>query len=123
MIGSLFRFKDLIPVALRSSLIYQYCCPRCGSAYVGMTTRYFYMRVAEHRGVSFRTGKLLTTPLHSNIRYHVENTCPGSLSIDHFSIKSSSSNPINLRILESLFIKQLNPKLNLTNSSYPLEIV
>lgn len=122
-IGSFFHFKDSIPKALRSSLIYEYSCPLCGSAYVGMTTRNLYMRVAEHRGRSYRTGVPLATPPHSSIRHHADTMCPGPVSIDNFSIRNSANNFNSLRILESLVINQRRPDLNLTASSYPLEIV
>ena len=122
-ISSLFRFKDSLPIALRSSLVYKYCCPRCGSAYIGLTSRNFYMRTAEHRGVSHRTGRHLATPPHSSIRLHSETTCPGPVDLSDFTIVSSASNVHDLRILESLYIHKHKPSLNIATSSYPLEIV
>ena len=44
-IGSFFRFKDVIPSSLKSSVVYEYCCPRCGSGrYIGSTIRPLYFR-------------------------------------------------------------------------------
>ena len=122
-ISSLFRFKDSVPTALRSSIVYEYCCPRCGSAYVGLTSRNFYIRIAEHRGVSHRTGRHLASPPHSSIRHHIETSCPGSVDLSDFKIRTSASNVYDLRILESLYIHDTKPKLNIATSSYPLEIV
>jgi hypothetical protein len=60
IIGSFFRCKDMLPVHMPSSLVYQYCCARCACAYVGMTSRNLYSRVSEHKGRSCRTGQLHT---------------------------------------------------------------
>ena len=38
-IGSFFRYKDSLPVASRSSVIYQFMCPRFGDQYVVFTSR------------------------------------------------------------------------------------
>ena len=80
-----------------------------------------YMRISEHRGRSYRTEKLLTSPQHSAIRDH-------ALGLSHF-IKDSSfkilgqtPNESHLRILESLYIGRHKPKLNNTISCFPLEI-
>ena len=121
-IGSFFRFKDSLPLQLRASLVYQFSCARCASAYVGMTTRNLYTRVAEHRGRSFRTGKVLATPLHSAIREHTEGTCDVRISDADFRILTSAKSDFELKILESLYIFKLRPSLNNSNSSYPLQL-
>ena len=46
-IGSFFNFKDNLPLAKRSSLVYKFSCARCASEYVGSTTRTLHTRVAE----------------------------------------------------------------------------
>ena len=66
-IGSLFSYKDKLPISLQSSLVYKFSCTQCVSEYVGSTMRMLHTRVAEHAGKSFRTGALLTSPPHSNI--------------------------------------------------------
>ena len=121
-VGSFFRFKDTLPFQMRASLVYQFSCARCASAYVGMTTRNLYARIAEHRGRSFRTGNVLATPLHSAIRDHTEGTCDVRISDEDFRILSSSKSDFELRILESLYIFKLSPPLNNSNSSYPLQL-
>ena len=69
-IGSLFRFKDHLHLNMLSSVVYKYSCAQCASGtYVGSTTRALHMRIAEHRGRSFRTGKLVQSP-KSSIREH-----------------------------------------------------
>ena len=123
-IGSLFPFKDSLPMLLRSRVVYKYSCerPSCSSVYYGSTIRALSARIAEHRGVSPRTGHPLTTPLHSAIRDH-SLTCNSNLSTESFKIVSSNNSVISLRILESLFIVNNKPDLNDTKSAFPLKIV
>ena len=58
-IGSLFKFKDSVPLVSRSSVVYQYECSACQSKYVGSTHRTLGSRMSEHRGRSLRTDALL----------------------------------------------------------------
>ena len=63
-----FRFKDFVPVALRSSLIYKLSCGSCTVSYIVKTYRYFKVRVSQHRGVSPRTGKPVKGTLSTCVR-------------------------------------------------------
>ena len=119
-INSFFRFKDVLPTALRSSTVYQFTCSSCQAGYVGSTTRLFKTRVSEHFGQSARTGRPLQSAPFSAIGEH-SKTCKGKLSFDDFNILASN-NSDNLRILESLYIYKLKPTLNNTVSSYPLYV-
>ena len=122
-LASLFRYKDVLPSSMRSSVIYKYCCPQCGSGcYIGSTIRPLYMRISDHAGKSFRTGNLLKVPGHSAIRDHAIN-CSKSVKPEDFQIIGSEKNSTHLRMLESLFIKDFKPNLNDMNSSFPLMIV
>ena len=122
-IGSFFRYKDLLPRCLCSSIVYEFSCLQCRSVYVGMTARNLYIRVAEHLGKSFRTGNRIASPSHSKVREHIVNSCPQSVSLDNFKILTSSSNFSDLKILESLYIHYLRPDLNSNDSSCPLNVV
>ena len=126
-IGNFFNFKDKLPLSMLSSVVYHFSCANnnCASgAYVGMTSRNLYKRVAEHAGRSFRTGVPLTQPPHSSIREHTSsNLCNSPININNFKIINSSSNPTDLRILESLHIFKLKPPLNNSNSSFPLQFL
>ena len=121
-VGSLFTFKDILPKCIRSSVVYKFSCAQCASEYVGSTARTLRTRVAEHAGRSFRTGNRLAKPPHSSIRSHAES-CDVPVTLDNFKILSSTSDQIDLRIMESLFIHQYRPVLNDTQSSFPLKIV
>ena len=59
-IGSFLNYKDVLPLPLRSSLVYKFSCARCAFEYVGMTSRTLGSRVDELIGVSSRTGARLT---------------------------------------------------------------
>jgi len=121
-IGSLFNYKDRLPTPLRSSVVYEFCCARCASTYVGSTSRTLGTRIAEHAGRSYRTGSLLGSPPHSNVRLHAES-CDVNISDTCFKILGSASDVISLRILESLYIFKHKPPLNDTSSAFPLSIV
>ena len=115
--------KDRLPLRMRSSIVYEWCCPRdCGSGYVGSTSRNLLSRAIEHAGVSCRTRRPLASPPFSNIREHAE-VCGAPVNISDFSIIGSCQNVINLRILESLHIHKSKPSLNSSSSSYPLLIL
>ena len=81
-----------------------------------------HTRVAEHAGKSFRTGALLNSASHSNIRAHALS-CSIPVAIDNFNILARGNNNIDVRILESLFIYKTRPNLNDSQSASPLNIV
>ena len=114
---SFFNYKDKLPLHLRYSLVYKYSCVHCTSEYVGMTTRTLGTRVAQHAGISFRTGVPLTSPPHSAVRDHSE-LCSTNVDINNFKVLANSSSEINLKILESLHIFKSRPGLNRQLSSY-----
>ena len=122
-IGNFFRYKETLPSSLRSCVIYNYCCPQCGSEYVGSTARTLGCRISEHKGVSYRTGARLSQPSHSAVRAHSEQ-CDVRIRDEHFKILDTfpSSNMV-LRILESLHIFHKQPKLNDMSSAFPLYII
>ena len=121
-IQSLFKFKDKLPEFMRSGVVYEYSCPKCNlGTYIGSTERLLHVRYSSHKGVSHRTGCGLNVKEASAIRDH-SNICNKSLNIKDFTILASTGNSTDLRILESLFIKSHNPKLNSDSSSIPLSI-
>ena len=121
-LGAMFPYKEKLPMMLQSSIIYKYSCAHCASGtYVGSTTRAAYVRISEHRGRSFRTKKLLTVPGKSAIREHALKCDP--IHDNNFSIIAHEKSDIHLRMLESLYIHSLHPKLNDMNSAFPLNIV
>jgi hypothetical protein len=121
-IGSFFRYKVVIPARMRSNLDYEFSCARCASAYAGMTSGYFYIRVSEHRGMSYRSNLPLSKLPHSSVRLHAEQW-DVAVSESDFRILGSTSECSDSRILEPLHIFKRKPCLNNAFSSYNLEIV
>ena len=114
IIGKMFRFKDRLPSALCSGVVYRYSCGSCSATYVGKTQRHFKTRISEHKGISVRTGQPLSTPLFSNIRDHAWEA-DHRINDGNFEIITRSNNNIDLHILESLAILHYQPTLNECN--------
>ena len=123
-ISSLFKFKDTMPIELRSGVVYSYICPRCnlGSSYIGCTERLLRVRVDGHKGVSSRTGVPLKTKEHSSIRHH-SLVCKTPIEISDFTILAACRDRQSLTITESIFIKLKSPSLNSDSSSVPLHLI
>ena len=109
--------------ASRSCVIYKYVCSQCEALYVGSTIRTLHTGMSEHLGMSPRTGQPLSQPSQSSIRNHCYQSCQCAPSFSNFSVIDSDSNPLSLRIKESIHIHSSKPSLNETNSAYPLNIL
>ena len=119
-IGSFFKYKDPLPRLLRSNVVYLFTCPKCNlGKYVGCTQRMLKVRIDSHNGISYRTGKELCKKEHSSIRSHCENHNYGA-TYEDFQILAQTKESSNLNIVESLFIKEIRPNLNIDQSSLPL---
>ena len=121
-LNSFFKFKDSVPNALCSDVVYKFCCAKCASVYYDSTIRTLYTRVSEHKGLSDQTGKPLVKPKKSSIRDHVV-TWGLEIPMDNFKIVARSNKEINLRIIESTFIHQDKPILNDDDSQFPLKLL
>ena len=106
---------------MRSNEAYKYSCAHCDATYYGETTRHLSTRIAEHRGLSVRTGMPVLNPLNSSIRDHAIFS-NHDISTNRFSIVFSY-NSYNLRTSESIIISQNSPSLNNTESSVPLNVL
>ena len=120
--GSFFRYKDRIPFACQSSVVYSFCCASCDASYIGSTKRSLHCRVEQHIGRSHRTGMWLSRSDPSAIRSHAE-ACNSTFSIKDFKVIGRENNIQYLRILESLHIMRDKPVLNENTSAVPLNIV
>ena len=90
--------------------------------YVGSTIKTLQQRFFEHLGSSFRTNRILTKPPQSSIRDHCQSVCNCKFSRDDSKILYKGNYLEEIRIAESIFIRNLNPALNSDTSSYPLKI-
>ena len=110
---NLFKFKDQLATSLRSSVVYKYKCNICNSVYVEKTSWHLSTPIAEHLGISFRTGKSLSNPPFSQISKHYkEHHSNEKAEKINFHIISSASHDFELKIKESILIKTLKTNLN-----------
>ena len=114
--------KDKLESKNLSMVVYKFICPSCHLLYIGSTIKTLEQRVFEHFGSSFRTRRPLTCPVQSNIRDHCHSICECNFTIKDFCILYRGNYKEEIRITESLFIKRLDPSLNLDTSSVPLRI-
>ena len=56
-LANFFRFRDKIPLCLRSNIVYNFMFSRCNATYYGETCRHFKVTVGKHSGVSPLTNK------------------------------------------------------------------
>ena len=118
-IGQWFKYKDCIPDALQSSVVYEYKCSRCNATYIGQTKRQLTVRIAEHQGKSYRTGLPISKPSFSAIR----NCCEASghkINKNDFSVLFAANDDTTRLLAESLLIRDRQPTLCTHESSTPL---
>ena len=84
-IRSFFPLKDKTPIMMDSGVVYNYKCD-CTQSYIGSTATNFYIRVCQHRGISFRTKEQLKTPTISSIREHCLKKCKISIKNKNFRL-------------------------------------
>ena len=109
----------MLPKKRCSGIVYSFKCNTCNAIYYGKTKRHFYVRVAEHIGISHLKTKRLKNVKQSAISDHVL-TCDCNIKINNFTILSKDSNNINLLIKENLLIARDKLILNKTVKYFPL---
>ena len=55
--GVFTNYKSFIPTSQKRGLVYKYKCGGCDATYYGKTKRHFQIRICEHLGISYLTGK------------------------------------------------------------------
>lgn len=115
-IGTFFNHKDRIPDSLCSNIVYKFTCPSCQAGYIGCSSRSFKIRMFEHMGKSYRSGRFLNTMPFSAIRDHSRKEDHLFSPIDFEIIAKCRSNKEAL-ISEKLLINKYKPVLNLTNNT------
>ena len=119
-IGCFFPLKDRTPVLMSSGVIYKYSCD-CSQSYIGSTAVNLYIRISQHMRLSYRTGNALGRPPKSSIREHVSK-CGHDIKKENFTTIDKEQEESSLRILESLHIKRIRPRINECNSAVPIYI-
>ena len=85
----------------RKNTVYQIKCNKCHQAYIGSTIRTLHTRNKEHH-----------TCKQSSVYQHLRQCQQHHTWSTTTTIISSHPDPINLRFMESLFIKQRKPTIN-----------
>ena len=122
-IGSFLNFKDILPFGARSLVIYKYSCSHCNMTYIGKTKRHFLVRMCEHLGTSYKTGKVskYNPATTSAIREHIRLS-KHTGDVSNFKIVSFANNDFEALIKESLLVGQQKPPLNKQVKSFKLEL-
>ena len=119
-LSSLIKFKDSIPLYLRSHLIYKFQCSNCNITYYGKTERHLKVRAGEHISTSPLTGKRVYNK-KSSIKDHCllsGHVC----SFDDFTVLNYESHKFKRLIKESLLVAKDKPLLNKQVKSLKLEL-
>ena len=99
--------QDLKPKEIKPSIVNQQCvvyhfsCDLCDADYVGYTARHLFQRVAEHKNSAI--GKHFLEAHGSN---HLLNE-------SYFNILRKCESKFDCLVFEMLYIKKLNPSLNI----------
>jgi hypothetical protein len=121
-LSSILKTKESLPTQLRSNIIYEYKCGACQASYIGQSCKVARFRWSQHLGISSRTFRRLGKTDQSAVREHSELT-DHPISMQNFSIIDQTNNYNDRKILESLYIKQHKPALNIATPSLPLHVV
>ena len=96
--------------------IYRYTCS-CGSDYIDRTSNWLDLRIKQHLPVcilnlELKRGQLVNTS-GSSIADHMINSweCMADFNVDRFSILSRSHSLYHLKMLETLYVRSLQPSL------------
>ena len=102
-LSSFFKFKDSIPLHLRSHLIYKFQCSNCNITYYGETERHLKVRAGEHI-------KYVSVNKKSSVKDHCllsGHAC----SFEDFTVLSYESHRFKRLIKESLLVNKDKPLL------------
>ena len=104
-LSSFFSLKDKVLDDLISHVVYKFTCAGCNASYLGYTTRYFTTRIKEH----------LHTDKNSHVFKHLQSSssCKEKCSSKCFKIIDRAPTNYSLRVKESIWIKSLEPQLNI----------
>ena len=120
-LSSFFKFKDSIPLYLRSHLIYKLQCGNCNITYYGETEPHLKIRTGEHVSMSSLPGKRV----NNNKKSSVKDQCLLSghvCSFDDFAVLNYESLKFKRLIKESLLITKDEPLLNKQIKSLKLKL-
>ena len=110
-LSSFFKFKDSIPLHLRSHLIYKFQCSNCNITYYGETERHLKVRAGEYISASPLTVK----GVNNNKKSSVKDDCFLSghvCSFNDLTVLNYESHKFKRLIKESLLPTEVKPLSN-----------
>ena len=120
-LSSFLKFKESIPLYLRSCLIYKFKCSNCNITYYGQTELHLKIRAGEHTTKSPLTGKRVNNNKNSSVKDHCllsGHVC----SFEDFTVLNYESPKFKRLIKESFLVTKDKPLLNKQVESLKLEL-
>ena len=119
-LSNLFSFKDKLPLKCRSGVVYYTQCHKCGpcQAYLGKTKNSLYERFFESNG--HLNPKSLNSPLLNHIASSGDPDC--KFVFDDIKIIDTAEKDLDLRFIESIYLKFEKQNLNTQELSIPLKV-
>ena len=120
-LSSLFKFKDFIPLYLRSHLIYKFQFSNCIITYSSETERHLKVVAGEHISMPPLTGKRVNNKKKLSVKDHCllsGHVC----SFDDFTVLYYKTHKFKRLIKESLLVTNNKPLLNKQVKSLKLEL-
>ena len=108
--------KDVLPLHHINSVIYKYTCS-CGSDYIDRYSNRLDLRIRQHLPARILNLRLIRGQLAnifgSSIAEHMINSweCVANFNIDRFSILSRLHSLFHLKVLQTLYVRSLQPSL------------
>ena len=108
--------KDVLSPHHINSVIYKYTCS-CSTDYVGRTFNRIDLRIRQHLPDPILNLRLkrrqVANTSGSSIAEHMINSreCVADFNVDRFSILSRSNSLFHLKVLETLYVRSLQPSL------------
>ena len=96
-LANFFRFKDKIPLRLRSNIVCKFTCGRFSATYYGETCRHSKDRVGEHSSISPLTNKRTKSTKATAVKDHTL-ICDQPVSFGDFKVLASSNSEFYLKI-------------------------
>ena len=111
-IKTFFSFKDPIPTALKSFVVYEFTCAGCNSHYIGETSRHFSTQIKDHT----------LTDRNSHVFKHLNNStnCKNHYAPNFFKILDSAKITYTLKLKETIYIQNRIKHTNSTHQHLPL---
>ena len=107
-IGQKFRYKDRQTLLHSSGVVY-----KLEQSYIGQTKRNLKIRINDHMPKN-------STNNETDVSQHLKNNPDHRMNFHSPEILAHSNNIRKLRIKETLLIQNLQPQLNIDDSSNPI---